>query len=127
MRKRILTTRTNIVRNKSYEGKPIERMISDRLSGDPIEVGGKALMYTLREDGVLPETNIRTDKWDIAQSAIDARERSTYTRGQAAKKAREEAKAAEAKAEAAAEVARISGETPNGASTQAAGRQQKAG
>lgn len=125
MRKKILTTRTSIIRNKSYEGKSIERTISDRLNGDPIEVGGKALLYTNREDGVLPETNIRTDKWAVAQGAIDARERSTYTRGQEAKKAKIEEAKAKAKAEAAAEVARLAGGTTgsaqgsaqNGAST----------
>lgn len=108
-----------ITRNTSYEAKPIERVIADRLDGDPIEVGGKALLYTMRDDGVLPETDIRTDKWAIAQDAIDTRERSTTVRGQAAKKAREEAKAAQAKAEAQAEIARLSGN--------AAGSQQSPG
>lgn len=29
------------------------------------------MIYTERKDGVRPEYNIRTDKWDIAQQAMD--------------------------------------------------------
>lgn len=29
------------------------------------------MIYTERKDGVRPEFNIRTDKWDIAQQAMD--------------------------------------------------------
>lgn len=39
-------------------------------SNEPIEAISP-MLYTERKDGVRPETNIRTDKWDIAQQAMD--------------------------------------------------------
>lgn len=33
---------------------------------------GAPIIYTNRDEGVIPAYNIRTDKWDIAQSAMDA-------------------------------------------------------
>lgn len=36
----------------------------------------KGLMYSDRKDGVLPEFDIRTDKWEIAQRASDAASKS---------------------------------------------------
>lgn len=91
MKKFYVSKKTVITRNESYEGKSIEETIADRLDGEPIEVGGKALLYTLREDGVLPETDIRTDKWAIAQDALDYRDRTTKVKGREAKeKARKE-------------------------------------
>ena len=33
---------------------------------------GAPIIYTNRDDGVVPAYNIRTDRWDIAQEAMDA-------------------------------------------------------
>ena len=38
---------------------------------EPIK-DGAPIIYTNREDGVLPAYNIRTDRWEIAQAAMDA-------------------------------------------------------
>lgn len=40
-------------------------------NNEPIS-DGAPIIYTNRDDGVLPAYNIRTDRWDIAQEAMDA-------------------------------------------------------
>ena len=39
-------------------------------TNEPVEAISP-MIYTERKDGVKPEYNIRADKWDIAQSAMD--------------------------------------------------------
>ena len=39
-------------------------------NGEPI-TDGAPIIYTERKDGVLPEYDIRTDRWDIAIDAMD--------------------------------------------------------
>lgn len=54
------------------EGESIEnkvRRITE--NNEPIN-DGAPIIYTNRDDGVLPAYNIRTDRWDIAQEAMDA-------------------------------------------------------
>lgn len=46
----------------------IERLISN---GEPTVDANIPLMYTARKDGVQPQFNIRTDKWDIALETAD--------------------------------------------------------
>lgn len=72
-----------IKRNESYEGQSIETMIAKRMTGSDVEIGGKALMYTDRRDGVLPETNIRSDRFEIAQNALETVERNRIARREA--------------------------------------------
>ena len=40
-------------------------------NNEPI-TDGAPIIYTNRDDGVLPAYNIRTDRWEIAQEAMDA-------------------------------------------------------
>lgn len=87
MRKVVTPTNGKIKReNVTYEGESIEQMIAKRMNGNEIEIGGKALLYTDRKDGVLPETNIRSDRFDIAMMALDAVERARIARREAADK-----------------------------------------
>lgn len=70
--RKINTNRTSIKtwKERSYEGESIERQIERLLtSGEKIE-SISPLLYTDRKDGVLPETNIRTDKMEIARKAM---------------------------------------------------------
>lgn len=57
---------------EQYEGETIEekvrRILEDR---EPIEDEGIQTLYSARGEGVLPETNIRTDRWDLATEAMD--------------------------------------------------------
>lgn len=64
-----------INRNESFEAESIEQMLRKAKEGESIELGGKELLYTEKKDGVLPATNIRADKWEIAQEALDTVER----------------------------------------------------
>lgn len=55
----------------AYEGETIEHKVQRIvLNKEPIEDGAE-IIYTEKKDGVLPQYNIRTDKWEIAQSAMD--------------------------------------------------------
>lgn len=57
--------------NKSYDAETIEYKIQRLVKNkEPLD-GGTALTYTERKDGVLAETNIRTDKFEIAAEAMD--------------------------------------------------------
>jgi hypothetical protein len=62
---------TSIVVNESYEGETIEQKV-DRIvnNGEPIS-DGAPIIYTERKDGVRPEYDIRTDRFEIAVDAMD--------------------------------------------------------
>lgn len=80
MRKVIIKRGGLVKRNETYEGKSIEVQLSEKMAGEEIELGGKALLYTERKDGVLPETNIRSDRWDLAMMALDSVERARISK-----------------------------------------------
>ena len=55
----------------TYEGETIETKVNRIVNnGEPI-TDGAPIIYTERKDGVLPEYDIRTDRWDIAIEAMD--------------------------------------------------------
>lgn len=59
------------VDNDMYEAKSLEREIEQaETSKQPIEANSPQI-FTPRKDGVRAEHNIRTDRWDIAQNAMD--------------------------------------------------------
>lgn len=63
--------KTNFDINESVEGKSIEeKMRETTLNGQPIE-SAAPLLYTDKKDGVLPQYDIRTDRWDIALQTTD--------------------------------------------------------
>lgn len=56
--------------NTSYEGEPIEREVEKLLAGEvELEATGSPI-YTKKADGVLPEYDIRTDRFAIGQDAM---------------------------------------------------------
>jgi hypothetical protein len=62
---------TTIVQNDSTEGETIEQKIERIVNnGEPIK-DGSPTYYTEREDGVLPEYNPRTDRFEVAIDAMD--------------------------------------------------------
>lgn len=68
----ILPSHTTIEINESTEGETIETRVERIMNNkEPIEDGAPAI-YTPRKDGVLPETNIRTDRFELALDATDA-------------------------------------------------------
>lgn len=57
--------------NDIYEGQSVERYVEQaETTKQPIE-GGAPEIFTPRKDGVRPEYNIRTDRWELAQNAMD--------------------------------------------------------
>lgn len=65
-------TKTSIKQNKSYEGERIEEKINRIVNNkEPIK-DGAPIIFTDRADGVLPEYNIKTDRFEVALDAMDA-------------------------------------------------------
>lgn len=54
------------------DGESIETKVKRITENNEPITDGAPIIYTNREDGVLPAYNIRTDRWDIAQQAMDA-------------------------------------------------------
>lgn len=83
--------KTSIRTNFLEKGESIEeKMRRVTQSNEPIE-NVAPMLYTERKDGVLPETDIRTDRWDIAQEAMGKVEKSIVAKRE--EKAQEQAKA----------------------------------
>lgn len=84
-----LKNNSSLIINKSYQGESIEdkleRIIQQK---EPIK-DGAPLVFTERKNGVLPEYNIRTDRFEVALSAMDAVQKSTMAKREAAMKAKE--------------------------------------
>lgn len=63
--------KTNLEVNKSFIGESIEEMIErTTTTNEPIE-SSAALIYTDKSEGVMAAYNPRTDRFEIAQSAMD--------------------------------------------------------
>lgn len=54
------------------EGESIENKVRRITENNEPITDGAPIIYTNRDDGVLPAYNIRTDRWDVAQAAMDA-------------------------------------------------------
>lgn len=54
------------------EGESIETKVRRITENNEPITDGAPIIYTSREDGVLPAYNIRTDRWEVAQGAMDA-------------------------------------------------------
>ena len=62
-----------IATNYEYqEGETIETKVRRITENNEPITDGAPIIYTNREDGVLPAYNIRTDRWEIAQQAMEA-------------------------------------------------------
>ena len=78
----ILFIKTNFDINDSVEGRSIEeKMRETTLNGQPID-SAAPLLYTDKKAGVLPEYDIRTDRWSIAQATVDKVVRSQIAKSQ---------------------------------------------
>lgn len=71
MKNVIIRNTTTLKVNKSLEGERIEQKIERIVTQkEPIK-DGAPLIYTDRKDGVRPEYDIRTDRFEIAVEAMD--------------------------------------------------------
>lgn len=57
--------------NEMYEGESIETKVRRMVETKEPITDGAPIVYTEKKDGVKPEYDIRTDRWDIAQNAMD--------------------------------------------------------
>lgn len=72
--------RTSIDRNEGFEGESIEQKMERIVNNkEPIE-DGSPIIYTDRAEGVRPETNIRTDRFDNALDAKDKIDADAYAK-----------------------------------------------
>ena len=55
----------------SYEGETIETKVERVVNNKEPITDGAVITYTERKDGVLPQYDVRTDKWDLAQDTMD--------------------------------------------------------
>lgn len=63
--------KSRILVNNGYEGKSIEREVEEiTTQNNPIEATSP-IIYTERKDGVQPQYDIRTDRFEIAMEAMD--------------------------------------------------------
>ena len=59
--------------NYEYQqGESIETKVKRITENNEPITDGAPIIYTNRDDGVLPAYNIRTDRWEIAQAAMEA-------------------------------------------------------
>lgn len=71
MKKAKVPNTTNFNVNTSYEAETIEEQMEKLTTmKQPIEATSP-IIYTERKEGVKPEYDIRTDRWEIAQEAMD--------------------------------------------------------
>lgn len=71
MYKKNKANKTTITVNQAYEGETIEQKINRIVNnGEPI-TDGAPLIYTDRKDGVEPQYDIRTDRFEVALDAMD--------------------------------------------------------
>lgn len=59
--------------NYEYQlGETIEAKVRRITENNEPITDGAPIIYTNRDDGVLPAYNIRTDRWEVAQAAMEA-------------------------------------------------------
>lgn len=62
--------KTGIKLMQAYVGERIEEKIERIVNNNEPITDGAPLVYTERKDGVKPEMDIRTDRWDLALDAM---------------------------------------------------------
>ena len=111
MFRKIKPTRSKLTVNKSYVGERIEQKINRIVNNkEPIK-DGAPLVYTDRSEGVKPETDIRTDRFEIAAEAMDKVTKAKIAQREHRKTLGEQAKEGQKK-ESKTDKTSESGETP---------------
>ena len=54
-----------------FEGEQIEEKVRRIVNNNEPITDGAPIIFTEKKDGVRPEYNVRTDRWDIAITAMD--------------------------------------------------------
>ena len=64
-------TTTTIQQNDSFEGETIEQKVRRITQNQEPITDGAPIIYTERKDGVKPEYDVRTDRFELAVEAMD--------------------------------------------------------
>lgn len=64
-------TKTTLKVNEGYQGETIEKKIRRIVNNKEPITDGAPIIYTERKEGVKPEYDIRTDRFEIALDAMD--------------------------------------------------------
>ena len=64
------------------EGESIENKVRRITENNEPITDGAPIIYTNREDGVLPAYNIRTDRWEVAQAAMEINQKAISAKRQ---------------------------------------------
>nr|WAE43681.1 MAG: hypothetical protein [Microviridae sp.] len=73
-------TTATIEQNDSQEGECIERRVERIMSQNEPITDGAPIIYTKRNEGVIPEYNVRTDRWDVALDMTNEITRQAYVK-----------------------------------------------
>lgn len=107
--------KTGLIVNTSTEGETIEMKVERIVENKEPITDGAEMLYAERKEGVLPETNPKTDRWEYAVDSMDK-----IHKDKAAKKAtsiEEAGKALDAKNEALNKTPEIDGTSDNSATS----------
>lgn len=63
--------KTSLTVNSSYQGETLEQKIERIMNNNEPISDTAPLIFTERKDGVLPEYDIRTDRFEVAVDAMD--------------------------------------------------------
>lgn len=69
-----------VLKTEVYEGESIESKVRRIVDNKEPITDGAPIVFTEKKDGVLPQYNIRTDRWDMAIIAMDAVNRAKIAR-----------------------------------------------
>ena len=89
MKRISILNNTKLRVNKSYQGETIEQKMERVVQqNEPIK-DGAPLVFTEKKRGVLPEYDIRTDRFEIAIDGTDAIQKSMIAKREMAMKSKE--------------------------------------
>ena len=71
MKMTIVKSTHNLKSVETYEGETIETKVARIVQEKTPITDGAPIIYTDREQGALPAYNVRTDRWEIAEIAMD--------------------------------------------------------
>ena len=78
--KRIKRTAFGTCELPTYEGETLETKVKRVVENNEPITDGAPLIFTPKKEGVIAGYNIRTDRWDIAMSAMDAVNKDKYAK-----------------------------------------------
>lgn len=80
---------------ETFEGEEIENKVRRIVNNKEPISDGAPIIFTMKADGVQPQYNIRTDRWDIALDAMDNVARAKIAKSKQSGKSAEQTKAVE--------------------------------